>query len=63
MNRRERAKAAAPLDGEVQFKRWCMDEAERNGCTFKGIQKRFYRGKYDGLELRKVNKRVVFVKI
>jgi hypothetical protein len=48
---------------ELQLKQWIADEAQRHGVGTRAIWCRMYRGKYPGLKLRRVNKRVVFVTV
>ena len=48
--------------GMIQYKEWRIDEAERLGVTPSCIAGRIARGEYDNLKIRRVNKRVVFVK-
>jgi hypothetical protein len=49
---------------EITMKRWRMEEAERAGITPNGVAARLYRHKkYTDLKVRRVNQRVVFVKV
>lgn len=48
---------------EIPMKQWRMEQAEREGCCENNIALRLARGKYPDLKIRRVNKRVVFVKI
>lgn len=50
------------VEGEVALKVWVADEARRTGRTMAAIYKRIYSGCYPDMRLRRVNKRVVFVK-
>jgi hypothetical protein len=53
-----------PQIGEVQLKDFLTSEAERIGCTTNAISMRVARGKYDDkLTFRRVNRRVIFVKV
>ena len=45
---------------EVPLKRWMMERAEQERCSFGVVRNRFYEGHYD-VQLRRVNQRVVFV--
>lgn len=49
-------------DGEITLKDFVHSEAEKYGITESAIYNRVLRGTYHGLEFRRVNKRVVFVK-
>lgn len=42
---------------EMQLKAWVMEESERERVTPAAIRHRYYRGKYPGLKLRRVNPR------
>ena len=53
----------APMEGEMSLKQWCTEEALRTGKTPHAVYNRLYRKRYHGLTIRRVNKRVVFVKI
>lgn len=52
-----------PFRGEVALKDWVAMEAVRRGVSVNAIYNNLSRGKYPGLEFRRVNQRVVFVKI
>lgn len=58
-------KLAAPLirSGEVTMKDFIVAEAARTGLSPSGVAMRISRGKYGHLKLRRVNRRVVFVKL
>ena len=46
---------------EIPLKAWCMSMAHMEGISVNSIHMRISRGKYSWLNLRRVNKRVVFV--
>jgi hypothetical protein len=46
---------------EMPLKAWVLAEAERCGVKATSIYARFHDGRYSGLQIRRVNKRVVFV--
>ena len=46
---------------EVPMKQWRMTEAERLGLSETGVDYRLRSGKYPNLNVRRVNKRVVWV--
>jgi hypothetical protein len=49
---------------EISFKQWRTEEAERLGITDSAMRGRYYvRKDYPCLPLRRVNKRVVLVRI
>jgi hypothetical protein len=48
---------------EITFKQWVYAEAAAEGVSAAAIYNRFNLGKYPRLKLRRVNKRVVFVKV
>jgi len=52
----------APQSGEVSLKDFVKDEAGRTGLGESAIYMRLNRGAYSGLEFRRVNRRVVFVR-
>lgn len=52
-----------PLDDEVTMKEWLYREAKRDGVTEDAIVQRLTRGCYPELKFRRVNQRVVFVKV
>lgn len=58
-------KPAAPRirPGEVTMKDFMAAEAKRIGLTRSAVANRISRGKYSHLKLRRVNRRVVFVKL
>ena len=45
---------------EVPLKRWMMERAEQERCSFGVVRNKFYAGSYD-VQLRRVNQRVVYV--
>lgn len=45
----------------IPFKTWLMEEAQRTGLTYEGVYRRYQRGLYPGLKLRRVNARVIEV--
>jgi hypothetical protein len=45
------------------MKRWRMEQAEREGCCENNICAKLSKGAYPNLKIRRVNKRVVFVKL
>ena len=47
---------------EISLKQWVHDEAERTGLKPASIYNRLNKGKYPGLKLRKVNKRIIWVR-
>lgn len=54
--------AVAPRIGEILFKAWVKDEAERCGVKLTAIYNRVARGKYPKLKMRRVNPRLIYVK-
>lgn len=52
-----------PQDGEVSMKEWMISESQRLGIKPNGVYMRLMRGWYPDLKIRRVNKRVAFVKI
>jgi hypothetical protein len=48
---------------EIPLKEWVAEEAIREGVTINAIHFRIKRGHYKTLELRRVNPRVVYVKV
>ena len=52
-----------PRPGEVQLKVWLQTEAARCGITESGVFQRLKRGKYPEVKVRRVNARVVFVRV
>jgi hypothetical protein len=52
-----------PQPGEVALKDWVSQEAARRNAVEETVYSRLRRGLYPWLELRKVNQRVVFVKV
>ena len=48
---------------EIPLKQWLHEEAERTGSTHKAVSVKFYRGRYPHLKLRRINARVVMVKL
>ena len=52
-----------PREGELLMKTWVHEEARRAGKTPGAIYHRIYKGRYSGLQFRRVNRRIVFVKI
>lgn len=52
-----------PGPGEVWFKEWIYTEAERDHVGPMAVYNRVYRGKHPDLQLRRVNRRVIFVKV
>jgi hypothetical protein len=51
------------LPGEITMKDFLEAEASRIGLTRSAVANRISRGKYSHLKLRRVNRRVVFVKL
>ncbi len=47
---------------EIPLKQWLAEEAKREGVSPGAIDSRVRQGKYSNLELRRVNKRVVWVR-
>jgi len=50
------------LPGEMRFKEFAINEAERLGVSTQAIVMRFHRGKYPNLKVRRVNHANVFVR-
>jgi hypothetical protein len=48
---------------EIPLKTWLYDEAQRLGISPVGVHHRLQRGHYPKLKLRRVNPRVIFVKV
>ena len=48
---------------EIPMKQWRFDQAKREGRSENNIAQRLGKGLYPNLKVRRVNKRVVFVKI
>ena len=53
----------APQPGEITLKQWVQTEAEYRHTTASAIHNRINRGCYPNLVLRRVNQRVIFVKM
>lgn len=51
------------LPGEVRMKEWRMAEMARTGLCSTAIHNQLHRGKYPNVEVRRVNKRVAFVRV
>jgi hypothetical protein len=49
--------------GEIQMKNWISEQRSDTGLTKSAIVMRLKRGKYPNLTLRRVNQRVVFVRV
>lgn len=52
-----------PEPGEMWIKEWSVNEMNRTGLGRTAIHQRLHGGKYPNVTLRKVNKRVVFVRV
>ena len=52
----------SPSDNEVTLKQWVVSESERDNVSPHAIHMRIQRGKYPNLILRKINRRVIFVR-
>lgn len=48
---------------EITLKEWIGNEADRLGITIGAVRARFQRGKYPGVHVRRINKRVVMVSV
>jgi len=48
---------------EVPMKQWRMEQAVREGCSESHVSMRLAAGAYPNLKIRRVNARVVFVKV
>lgn len=51
-----------PRRGELRLKDWTSTEAQRAGVTPEAIVARIKNGRYPSLKVRRLNKRVVFVR-
>jgi hypothetical protein len=51
-----------PLPGEITFKQWAMEAAKKEGVTPEAMALRYRQGKIK-LRVRRVNRRVLFVRI
>ena len=52
-----------PEQGEIYMKQWRLTEMERTGLSIGGVYRRLANGKYPQVRVRKVNPRVVFVRV
>lgn len=52
--------ASLEREGWVPLKQWRYEEGERQGCTEDRILKRMYQGHYPHLEIKKINRKMVF---
>lgn len=52
-----------PRPGEIPLKQFLTEEAVRLNTNPKTIYSRWYYGKYNHLQIRRVNKRIVFVTV
>lgn len=50
-----------PQPGEIPFKTWLLNEAERLGISYSGVFMRWQRGKYPHIKRRVVNRNAMFV--
>lgn len=48
--------------GWIPFKQWRAEEAERQGVTEDRILKWVAKGKYPALRIKRINRKMVFVK-
>ena len=48
---------------EIPFKQWLSEQSRLERVCLSTIYKRYYRGQYPDVKLRRVNKRVVFVQV
>lgn len=48
---------------EIPLKAWIIEQAEHERQHIRAVWMRYYRGKYPGLKLRRVNRRVIFVEV
>lgn len=50
--------------GWITFKEWILNEADKHNASYSTVYSWIYRDKrYPNLKIRRVNKRVVFVKV
>ncbi|MEI8064588.1 MAG: hypothetical protein WCH84_11060 [Verrucomicrobiota bacterium] len=59
----ERITAPLRRPGEISMKDFLAAESERSGLSRSGVAMRISRGMYRHLKLRRINRRVVFVKL
>lgn len=53
---------AKPRPGEIQLKEFLLNEAEKKNSSAEYIRQLIKRGKYPGLQIRRVSATIVFVK-
>lgn len=62
-DRHKRAKVPTPTPDEITMKQWQIEEAARIGLTRSAVAMRLTRGKYPHLQVRRVNRRVAYVRV